>query len=325
MRRRVKAEIGARLLASRMLGRKVPLFVGWAVTGRCNAACSYCDRWREDDPDALDTTAALDLVDQLADTGTRMLSLSGGEALLREDLPSIVERAQQRGIHCSLNTNGRLLPARIDDLRKLQAITVSVDAPADTTDSIRGAGAFDKAMAAIRAARDHGVPASMVAVLSRHNLDEVPQLVEIARAMKTTVTFQPADWLTSRNPEPHPHAPTPVRMHATLDLLIQSKRRGEPVGNTLEGLRHLRRWPGPAAISCAGGLITCNIEPDGRLYACSRIQDDVPAQRVTEGGFARAWANIHPVDCGRCWCARRVELNLLYALSPRTILQTATG
>ena len=320
-----KTVIGARLLTACALRRRVPLLVGWSVTERCNAACGYCDKWRDEDPACLSTEEALALVDQLAAAGTRLLSLSGGEALLRDDLPAIVRRARQRGILCSLNTNGRLLPARIAALGGLGAVTVSVDTPDRAGDAVRGAGSFDRAMAALEVARSQGVPVSMVAVLSEHNLDRLDDLLALAQRLGTSVTFQPVDFLTTRKAGPHPHAPRPAGMRRAIDRLIEAKRAGGPVGNTIPGLRHLRLWPGPAPMGCAGGLITCNVESDGRVYACSRLQDDVPAQHASTHGFAQAWRDLRPVDCGRCWCARRVELNQLWALSLPTLLALARG
>lgn len=316
-----KLKLGGHLLMARATRRNRPLVVGWAVTNRCDAACAYCDKRQDTDPGELDTRTALALIDQLAAAGVQRLSISGGEPLLRDDLSRLIDHAVDRGIRCSLNTNGRLLPVRLPEIAQISALTLSVDAPQTTADQLRGPGSFQRSIKALEAARAYGIPVSLTAVLCKRSLDHVDELLELARAERCVVTFQPVDFLTSRRGRPHPQAPPVDRYRATIDRLIAARADGAPIGNTRHGLRHLRHWPGPWPITCAGGRITGNIESDGKVYPCGRVVDDVEGHDAVRMGFAEAWRRTRPVDCGRCWCARRVELNLAHALSPGILLE----
>jgi len=316
-----KLKLGGRLLLARATRRNRPLVLGWAVTNRCDAACAYCDKRRDTDPGELDTRTALVLIDQMAAAGVRRLSISGGEPLLRKDLGLLIDHAVDRGIRCSLNTNGGLVPDRLPELTRVSAITLSVDAPQSTADQLRGAGSFQRTIQALDAARARGIPVSLTAVLCNRTLDHVDELLELARAKQCVVTFQPVDFLTSRRRRPHPQAPGVDRYRTTIDRLITARADGAPIGNTRQGLLHLRHWPGPWPINCAGGRITCNIESDGKVYACGRVVDDVEGHDAVRLGFAEAWHRTQPVNCEQCWCARRVELNLAYDLSPATLLE----
>ena len=59
---------------------KAPLYIAWEVTQTCNANCLHCyssSGAKMKDPDELDTTQALALIDQLADAGLLILAFSG--------------------------------------------------------------------------------------------------------------------------------------------------------------------------------------------------------------------------------------------------------
>jgi cyclic pyranopterin phosphate synthase len=111
-----------------------------SVVDRCNFRCPYCmpeDRYPRDD-EATDAAARLspDDIARIARAfvalGVDKLRLTGGEPLLRRDLPAIVARlAAIAGVRdLALTTNGSLLASRAAELRAagLRRITVSLDA-----------------------------------------------------------------------------------------------------------------------------------------------------------------------------------------------------
>ncbi len=88
-----------------------PLAITWEITNRCNLDCAFC--FLKPDTlnsagDELTASEALALVDEAARLGAG-LYLTGGEPLIRADLPEIVARARHRGVRVGLNTNGLLL------------------------------------------------------------------------------------------------------------------------------------------------------------------------------------------------------------------------
>src|SRR5258706_596848 len=112
-----------------------------SVTDRCNLRCEYC--MPEDDytwlprEDVLHFEEINTLVDNFIALGVDKVRLTGGEPLMRRDLPTLVRMLAAKPAlkDLALTTNGLLLPAQIDDLRAagLRRITVSLDTLPDGT------------------------------------------------------------------------------------------------------------------------------------------------------------------------------------------------
>jgi MoaA/NifB/PqqE/SkfB family radical SAM enzyme len=118
-----------RLVAKALKSRHHPILAQIVPTRRCNLACAYCNEFdKVSAPVPLDVM--LQRIDRLAELGTTMIDLSGGEPLLHPELDAIIERIRQRGILAGLLTNGYLLtPERIKRLNDagLDRLQISVD------------------------------------------------------------------------------------------------------------------------------------------------------------------------------------------------------
>src|SRR3990172_527852 len=86
------------------------------------------------------TEQILHLIDEAADYGVRVFTLTGGEPFLRKDILTLIERVKQRRMECRLLTNGMLIKpataARLVELR-VDKITISVDGPERVHNVIR--------------------------------------------------------------------------------------------------------------------------------------------------------------------------------------------
>ncbi len=104
---------------------------------RCNLDCAYCNEYdKTSTPVPLETM--LRRIDRLADLGTTIITLSGGEPTLHPDLDAIIRRIRDRGAIATLITNGLLLtPDRISALNRsgLDYLQISIDnvAPDDVS------------------------------------------------------------------------------------------------------------------------------------------------------------------------------------------------
>src|SRR5439155_1444760 len=185
-----------------------------SVTDRCNLRCRYC--MPEDEYVWLPRTAILSfeeierLVAVFAGLGAHKVRLTGGEPLLRHDLPTLVGMiARNRRVDdLAMTTNGLLLAKHAAALRAagLQRVTVSLDTLRPErmrafAKSARHADVLD----GIAAARQAGfAKLKLNAVVIRgFNDDELVDLIEFARGHDAEVRFIEDTWqgLTDRGAE----------------------------------------------------------------------------------------------------------------------------
>ncbi len=171
-----------------------------SVTDRCNLRCEYCMpeaeyQWlpRED---VLHFEEISTLVDVFIGLGVDRLRLTGGEPLLRRDLPALVRMlADKRGLNdLALTTNGVLLTDQIDALAGagLRRITVSLDTLHD--DRFKTLTRFDE-LPRVRegiAAASRVFPSRLkidTVVIKGVNDDELVDLIEYGKSVSGEVRF----------------------------------------------------------------------------------------------------------------------------------------
>src|SRR4051812_30655229 len=99
----------------RMIGKGLastdhPILAHIIPMRRCNLACTYCNEY-DDFSKPVPVEAMHQRLDHLADLGTTIITISGGEPLLHPDLDLIIERIRRRGMLAGMITNGYLLVA----------------------------------------------------------------------------------------------------------------------------------------------------------------------------------------------------------------------
>lgn len=106
-----------------------PILVHMIPTRRCNLSCTYCNEYdQHSDPVPVDVL--LRRVDHLAQLGSSIITMSGGEPLLHPELDRVIHRVHEHGSVAGLITNGYLLT--VDRIAKLNAagldhLQISID------------------------------------------------------------------------------------------------------------------------------------------------------------------------------------------------------
>ncbi|HET7024037.1 MAG TPA: GTP 3',8-cyclase MoaA, partial [Gemmatimonadales bacterium] len=170
-----------------------------SVTDRCNLRCRYC--MPEDDYAWLPRESILSFeeITRLAVIFSRLgvdrLRLTGGEPLMRRDLPTLVKllRMEARPKDLALTTNGLLLSGEVAGLKAagLERITVSLDTlrPERAREFSRTTRHGD-ILEGIRAAAEQGFGLKLNAVVIRgFNDDELGDLIAFGREVGAEVRF----------------------------------------------------------------------------------------------------------------------------------------
>src|SRR5258706_5620766 len=118
-----------RLITRGALSTSPPIMAHIIPIRRCNLACTYCNEY-DDYSKPMPAEVMIGRVNQLADLGTSILTLSGGEPLLHPDLDEIISAMRRRGVLACMITNGYLLtPQRVQRLNRagLDHMQISID------------------------------------------------------------------------------------------------------------------------------------------------------------------------------------------------------
>ncbi|MDP2866282.1 MAG: radical SAM protein [Elusimicrobiota bacterium] len=173
--------------------RNPPRLVFWETTSRCNLQCVHCRRTnvpeRGDELYELPTAEFKAILLSLKGEGRPpMVVFSGGEPLMRKDLPELLAYAKDNGIPFAIATNGALVDEAMTKMLASYGphrISVSLDgAVAATHDDFRGQkGSFDKAVNALKLFRAAGISTQINCSVSTRNVAERDAVVKLAREL----------------------------------------------------------------------------------------------------------------------------------------------
>ena len=170
-----------------------------SVTDRCNLRCQYCMPEEEyvwlPREDILHFEEIARLAHVFASLGVTRLRITGGEPLLRRDLPALIALLAriEKITDLALTTNGVLLADRAEALRAagLHRVTVSLDTLArERFRRLTRTDELDRVLAGIQSAADHFPIVKLDTVVMRGvNDDELTGLVEYGRTIGAEVRF----------------------------------------------------------------------------------------------------------------------------------------
>lgn len=133
---------------------KGPVFiVPWRCTFQCHSNCLHCaSADKKAALDEVNTEEAKKIVDQVADFGATYFGITGGQPFLRMDLFEVLDYATKKGLSTSIITDGRLLDEEAFKkiVKNQTKISISIDGAKKTNDAIRGKGAYEAAISAIK-------------------------------------------------------------------------------------------------------------------------------------------------------------------------------
>jgi radical SAM protein with 4Fe4S-binding SPASM domain len=174
---------------------RVPAVIVWNFTNRCNLQCLHCHQSsttacaeRE-----LTTSEAFSIVDTLSDSGVSILTFSGGEPLARSDIFDVIKRATDKGLYCTIASNGTLMtPEVVDKLHRsgIRRVEIGLDGvKAETHDFLRNKkGCFNATVEGIKNCVRHQYfdEIAITTTLYQSNVHEIPQIIDYAESLGGT-------------------------------------------------------------------------------------------------------------------------------------------
>lgn len=306
----------------RRKGEVKPVVI-WNLTRRCNLQCRHCYTTSADHvfPGELTREQAMGVLEDLGEFKIPALILSGGEPLMRMDLFEIAERARKMKMYLALSTNGTAIEgemaARVADIG-FDYVGISIDGIGATNDWFRGKeGAFDKALAGVRACKARGVRVGLRFTITQENASQLPELLALADG-EGVDKFYLSHLVYAGRGDKHRGADaswshTRTAMDLLIDRAWSAADEGRPLeivtGNndadavyflrwaeerfTLEQIEHLKNhleaWGGNSS-----GVGVANIDPQGDVHP-DTYWSDYTIGSVKDRPFSELWTGDDPM------------------------------
>lgn len=298
---------------------RYPMWCAWQVTYRCDMRCGFCNYWKDPAGKLLEQTVA-DIAKgsrRLAGLGSLLISLAGGEPMLRDDLPEIVRQVARWHMPFVTTSGSNVTAGKARQLMRagLLGVSVSLDyADPAQHDRRRGrSGCFDQAVRALdyfsRARIHRWQRVNVMTVLLHDNLSQVEELIRLARAHDAYLMIQPYGQLKTGSDKFH-HQGQSASQH----LLSLKSRYPNFLSNPVFLSRFDQALDGGVP-NCKAGRAFFNIDSTGNVSICvetrhrpvgnlyrDHIRDIVRSLR--SGSLSN--------HCQACWYNCRGEVEMLY-------------
>jgi len=276
-------------LNAKALALGVPISVQLDLTYRCNERCVHC-YLDHDDHGEMTTAEIKHLLDEMAEAGVFMLTLSGGEIFLRKDFFEILEHARRLTFCIKLKTNaimiGKHEAARIRDLG-VESIQISIYSHRpEVHDAITLVpGSLKRSLDAIRFLKSQGLKVIIANVLMVQNMEDYEGVRALADELGVASVLDPTV------------TPMMDGDRSTLNLgvdntALQSLFRNESLVGDVEEFCALPPRPGEdelQSLPCSAGHTACYVSPYGDFYPC--VQFPLTCGNVRQQPFLDIWQN----------------------------------
>lgn len=303
---------------ARFLGYRIPIKTVFYITYRCNLECPFCYR-RTTQSSEMDTVQIEAMMREFKEMGTYFWVFNGGEPLLRDDLPELIDYAKKLGFHCSLVTNGVLLAEKISKepaFKKLDFVQISLEGPEEIHDRMCGEGSFKKIIDALGLLKSLKIKTNILTLITKDNIDYFSYLIELLKQYHMTITFQPLGIHQEDIQEmTRAYFPSEIRFREAIEKLILLKKKKAPIIPSFRYLEMIKDcWPDtPNRIHCYAGRLYCSITPDGHIISCcSRLTQAKSKNFGLEIGFKNAFKQLDDIlGCQNCYYFGPQELNII--------------
>jgi AdoMet-dependent heme synthase len=297
-------------MTAKALKRNIPLNVQLDLTYRCNERCVHC-YLDHDDHGEMTTAEIKHLLEEMADAGVFILTLSGGEIFVRRDFFEILAYARQLMFCVKLKTNAVLIrepeAKRLKDL-SIESIQISIYSHRpEVHDAITLLpGSLKRSLDAIRFLKSQGLKVIIANVLLAQNVQDYRGLQALAAELGVESTIDP-----------------------TITPMMDGNRAPLSLGISAGTLREIYRDPAlvgnveqfcaiPAAAGqdeleatpCSAGHTACYVSPYGDIFPC--VQFPLPTGNVRRQRFIDIWRHSDQMNdvrsirlkdlptCGHC-------------------------
>lgn len=282
-------------LNEKALALNIPLSVQLDLTYRCNERCVHC-YLDHDDHGEMTTAEIKHLLDELADAGVFVLSLSGGEIFLRKDFFEILEYARIQKQFCvKLKTNAIMVreheAARLREIG-VESIQISIYSHRpEVHDGITLVpGSLRRSIDAARFLKSRGLRVIFANVLMVQNVQDYQSMRALANELGVECTLDPTVTPMMDGDR------SVLNLGIGQEILRQVFRDQALVGDVDEfcAIPATGDENSLSALPCSAGHTSCYVSPYGDVFPC--VQFPLPTGNVRKQKFLDIWRDSEKMN-----------------------------
>ena len=276
--------------------QKFPLWIVFKLTYTCNSKCIYCSH-RNQEQTELDLESVRKVIDKIS-KDCAILSLSGGEPTLREDLPEIIRYIKRKSIFLILSTNGTNLPMIRKVVPYINCLNVSLDGPREVHNRHSNIDSYDKAIESIKLARSYNKKTVINYVLTRYNHDQAENTLQIARELDCGIIFM--DLVSSEHSTNCATLEPDEKRSFWKKVEILKSRFPKIIYNSTASIKIASGEMIPTG-PCKSGKLHFFIDPKGNIFAC-KMDPSNGRSLLTEEKLQTILESVDHLDCRKNNC-----------------------
>jgi MoaA/NifB/PqqE/SkfB family radical SAM enzyme len=283
----------------------------------------------------------LQIIDELYSLNTFEICLSGGEPLLFPEFDSVVNHIKLKGMRCSLMTNGHLIEKKIESVKKMDIVSVSIDGEEEINDRVRGRGNYKSVLSALQILQSESIPVFLKVALHKYNVNSLEHIFELAERFDAVISFggmvlQRVNGRIGKAVPEEIASDEEYRKAGRRLLDYKKKKYARRILHSKKAIKNFIDWPisyekfmifgkdrqvfgSRNVVRCRAGMNSAVIDADGYIYPCSGAIGIIKSYNCLELGVKKALEMISKHGCYACHFFSSNDLNLIYSLDPGTI------
>lgn len=289
----------------------------WECTLRCNMHCRHCGSDCRVQPEVKDMPVSdfLRAVDSLTphvNPNETFIIITGGEALLRDDLEEVGLELYRRGYPWGVVTNGYLLDrVRLQSLMEsgLHSVTVSLDGPEEQHNWLRRhEGSFARATEAVSLlAAQHEVLWDVVTCVNPRNIDRLAELRDLLAGLGVASWRLFSIFPMGRAAGDPDLQLTDKQLRRLMDFIEEERRsdRTMEVSYACEGfLGDYEQRVRDHFFYCRSGVEVASIRCDGSISGCTSVRSHMDQGSIYTDDLWDVWQNRFQLMRDRSWARK---------------------
>jgi MoaA/NifB/PqqE/SkfB family radical SAM enzyme len=297
-----KFKIAGKYYRNMVQGR--PYSINLEITKKCNAKCDFCDYWKTKSEQTIeDYGPIVKKIDPV------MVTLTGGEPMLRKDIVDIVKgiRKAVPTVYMAMINNGSLMT--VEKAKELHAagmnqIAFSVDFLDDRHDKSRGIPGLWKRLSELipQVAKIGFDSVQMNWIIMEENFDQTEAAAKLCKEWGINISYTSYSDLKNMNDSHYLSAPKMKELPQVIENLKQFKYKNKTVRSSDYYLNHIPQYySGKQIPGCPAGLKWIQVTAEGWFKPCSELPP------VTFWEDYDHKKTFKKQDCTLCWYGCRGE------------------